>query len=323
MRPYTRRDFVLGAAALGAASLPPAVLGQGLSAQPISLIVPFAPGGNLDVVARTLSVPLSRQLKQTIVVENRTGAGGAIGTAVVARAEPDGHTLLVASTSQLSTLPHMLSTQYSLNSFQPVGMITRTSMIVVVRSDDKRFGDFADFLAVARQQSEAVNAGHAGAGTANHLAMVQLEDAANIKFNSIAYRGSSPALLGLLGGHVDVVFDQVTSSMPYLEAGTLRALAVLGPEHEPTLPKVPAMPQLDVKAFDATTYVGLIAPSQTPPTILATLAQALQEALKNEKLTSTLSQLGGIVYPAPGSEFEHLLQVEDGLARQLAKQGRL
>jgi len=313
------RTGALGIAALGTAP----AFGQGALSRPVSLIAPFAPGGNIDVVARTLSVPLAKLLKQTVVVENRAGAGGAIGTRTVARADPDGHTLLIASTSQLSTLPHMLNAGYTLESFQPVGMVTRTSMILVVRADDPRLRTFDDFLKLARTQPEAVSTGHAGAGTANHLAMVQLEDAAGAKFNSIAYRGSSPALQGLLGGQIDAVFDQITSSMPYLKAGTLRALAVLGPEDEPTLPGVPAMPKLGIAPFDGTTYVGMIAPAGTPEPTASMLAAALQGALQDARLKETLGQLGGIVSPAPGAEFQRLLQAEDQLARKLARQGRL
>lgn len=296
---------------------------QGYPKKSLTLVVPFAPGGNIDVVARTLSVPLSKALGQTVVVDNRAGAGGGIGTAQVARAEADGYTLLIATPSQIATLPQMFSAPYDMQSFAPIGLATRTSMILVARADDARLKSFDDFLSLARSKPAAINAGHAGNGTPNHLALLQLEQASRSTFSSIAYKGSGPALVNLLGGQIDVVFDQVTSSMPYIKAGNFRALAVLGPRADPSLPGVPTLAELGLTPFDATTYAGLLAPAATTPDVIARLSQALNAALEDPHLIATLSNLGSYTARGDAAAFKALLDTEHTLSRTMVASGKL
>lgn len=320
---FSRRNFFkLGLAAMPVLQSLPA-WARTFPSKPITLVVPFAPGGNIDVVGRSLSIPLSRLLGQIVVVENRAGAGGGIGTASVARAEPDGHTLLVATPAQVATLPQMFKTAYDVASFQPVGLATRTSMIVVARRDDARFRNFDDFLALARARPGAINAGHAGNGTPNHLALLQLENAASCQFGAVAYKGSGPALVNLLGGQIDVVFDQVTSSMPHIKAGTLRPLAILGPTVDPTLPGVPTLAESNVGRFDATTYAGLLAPAGTPGAAMGILSQALKTALADPQLNTSLNGLGSFTESGEAGALKTLLDNERALAIKLVAEGRL
>ncbi|RYF70265.1 MAG: tripartite tricarboxylate transporter substrate binding protein, partial [Comamonadaceae bacterium] len=204
-----RRQFISwgGALSLG---LPLAAQAQAYPRRPVTLLVPFAPGGNIDVLARSLSIPMGKLLGQSVVVDNRAGGGGAVGTAIAAKAEADGYTVLVTTPGQLATLPRMIKTTYSSASVVPVGVASRTAMVVVARANDARFREFEQVIAMVRDKPGTLSGGHAGAGTINHLALLQLEAACGGKINPVAYRGSAPALVDLLGGQVDVVFDQIT-----------------------------------------------------------------------------------------------------------------
>ncbi len=194
----------------------------------ITLVVPFAPGGNIDVIARSIAPSLSKVTGQSVVVENKAGAGGSIGSAYVARAEPDGHTLLVATTNTISVLPFMLkSPPYKPDSFEPIGLAAVSPLVLVVRKDDKRFPDAKSVLQAAKNEPGKISVGHAGQGTSNHIAILRMEDATKANFNIIPYKGSAPALTDLMGGQIDFVVDQITSSKPFVDSGSLRILAVI------------------------------------------------------------------------------------------------
>ncbi len=321
-----RRQMLAVGAAASAAGLAPSLYAQtapNFPQKPLTLIVGFPPGGNIDTVARTLSIPLARNLGTSVVVDYKAGGGGAIGTGHVARSDPDGYTLLVGIPEQVTTLPHMFKTPYKLNSLQPISLASRTSVIMVTRKNDDRFKTFADVVAFARAKPGELNVGHAGPGTTNHLAILQFEDATRLKVNSVAYKGAAPAVLGLLSNQVDVIFDQVTSSMPHIKSGTLQALAIVGTAADPALPGVPTLKQLGVREFDSTTYVGVFGPANLPPAIASTLLQAIKKSLADPQMAATLSGLGSNVYAGDTEEFKKILQVGDTLAANMVQQGRL
>lgn len=240
-----RRGFIRTAvsfAALAAASAASAVQARAFPAKPLTLVVPFAPGGNVDIVARTLGIPLARHAGQSVIVDNRAGGGGAVGSGWVARAEPDGHTLLVATPGQLGTLPEMIKLPYRADSFAPIAVVSRTPVVVVVRANDARFKTAADFIKAMKARDGSVTVGHAGPGSPNHLAVLQLEDAVKVRVNPVPYKGSGPALVDLIGGQIDAVVDQITSSTPHIKSGALRALFVLGPRAGAGWPMCPTWP---------------------------------------------------------------------------------
>jgi len=320
----TRRQLLaMSLACAPAAIARHAMAQQGYPSRPVTIVAPFAPGGNIDVVARTLSIPLGKTLGQSVVVDNRPGAGGAIGTAMVARAEPDGYNLLIAVPSQLSTLPHLFKTPYRMDSFVPIGLTARTTMILVARKNDARFATFEKFVELARSAPGALSAGHAGPGTPNHMALLRMEDAVRGSFNAIAYKGSGPALTNLLGGQIDLVFDQIVSSMPYLKSGDLQALAVLSTAPDPALPGVPLLAERGLPGFDATTYTGLLAPAGTPPEVVATVASALDRSLDDKTLVETLGAVGSYTMHGDGQAFTRLLEEESQLAAKFVAEGRL
>ena len=318
----SRRQFISWGSAVSLA-LPFGAQAQAYPRKPITLLVPFAPGGNIDVLARSLSLPMAKLLGQTVLVDNRAGGGGAIGTAIAAKAEADGYTVLVTTPGQLATLPKMIKTTYTSSSLTPVGVASRTSMVVVARANDPRYKDFEQVIAAIRDRPGTLAGGHAGAGTINHLALLQLEAACRGKINPVAYRGSAPALVDLLGGQVDVVFDQITSSMPHIKSGALKALAVLSTEPEPALKGVPILSQYALQPFDATTFVGLFVPAGTPAPVIAALAAALEQSVLDPHLISTLAELGSYAKFADARTLSRHVQVEEALAVSLVKEGRL
>lgn len=323
--PIRRRSLMQGGASLAAlaATWPALAPARAFPDKPVTLVVPFAPGGNVDIVARSLAVPLTKQAGQSVIVDNRAGGGGAVGTTWVSRAEPDGHTLLVATPGQLGTLPEMVKLSYRADSLVPVAVVSRTPVVVVVRANDTRFKTAADFLQLMKARSEGLTVGHAGPGTPNHLALLQMEDATKLRVNAVPYKGSGPALVDLLGGQIDAVIDQITSSTPHIKAGGLRALMVLGPQSTGILAQVPTLAQLGLPAFDATTCVGVFAPKGTPATPLASLHGWIAKSVAEPAFANVIRDLGSEPRAESAEVLQQLVQDEVALATRLVKQGRL
>ena len=311
------------ALAAGASFVACAAWGQTFPGKPISLIVPFAPGGNADIVARSIAVPLSRLVGQTVMVDNRAGGGGAIGTALVAKALPDGATLLAATPGQLGTLPHMFKTPYRLEDFVPIGILAKTSMTIVVRKTDARFRSLEEFLAFAKANPGKLNVGHAGPGSPNHLAILQFETMANCRFTPVAYKGSGPALVDLLGGTIDLVFDQVSSSLPHLKAGSLNALVVLGATRDAAVPATRTLKEVGLPEFDASTYVGVLVPKGVPAAMVAAYTSAVQQVARDAAFDHGLKEIGSSAYYGDPRRFAEVLKAEEALAVSLVAQGRL
>jgi tripartite-type tricarboxylate transporter receptor subunit TctC len=291
--------------------------------KPVTIVVPFAPGGNTDIVARTVAVALGKVLGQSVVVDNRAGAGGSIGAMQVARAAPDGYTLLLCGAGVVVTVPEMVKTSYTRSSFAPLGLVNKGSMVLLARKNDTRFKNFKELAAYARSADGKLIAAHSGPGTPNHLALLQLEDLLKARFTVVSYKGSGPALIDLIGGQVDVHFDQVSSSLQHIRGGALQALAVLGPTQDPSLPGVPSVAELGFGDIDGTTYVGVLAPSGTPKAVLDKLAAALAQAVKDPQTVNSARELGSVAYSSTPQEFARLLDAEYALASQATRDGRL
>lgn len=320
----SRRSFLQGAASLAACSAAvPAIAQNRFPSKPITLVVPFAPGGNVDIVARSLSVPLTKLAGQSVIVDNRAGGGGSVGTSAVARAEADGHTLLVATPGQLGTLPEILKLPYKADSLVPVALLSRTPVVVVVRANDTRFKTAADFIKAMKAKNENVTVGHAGPGTPNHLALLQFEDAAQARVNAVPYKGSGPALVDLIGGQIDAVVDQITSSTPHIKSGALRALIVLGPQTGGILNNVPTLSQLGLSTFDATTFVGAFAPKGTPAVNVTSLHDWISKSAAQPEFANVIRDLGSEPLGESAAKLQRLVNEEVTLAARMVKQGRL
>jgi tripartite-type tricarboxylate transporter receptor subunit TctC len=318
-----RQLLTLSAVAAAGSLIGTSVWAQGFPSKPITLVVPFSPGGNTDIVARTVAVALGKVLGQSVIVDNRAGAGGSIGAMQVARAAPDGYTLLLCGAGVIVTVPEMVKTSYSRSNFAPIGLVNKSSMVLLSRKSDTRFKNFKELAAYARSGEGKLTAGHSGPGTPNHLALLQLETLLKAKFTIVSYKGSGPALVDLIGGQIDVHFDQVTSSLQHVKSGALQALAILGPTQDPSLPGVQTVAELGFGELDGTTYVGVLAPSGTPKDVQDKLAAALVQAVKDPQTVSSARELGSVALTSTPQEFARILDAEYALATQATKDGRL
>ena len=313
-------ESALGAAALGLAATSRAA--DKFPDKTITLIVPFAPGGNLDIVGRTVAPGMGAALGQSIVVENRAGAGGAIGASFVARAKPDGYTLMVSTPNALVVSPLITSTTYKLESFAAIGSASTTPLTIVVPAKS-RFTSIKALLEAARAKPGKLSVGHSGNGTTNHVALLQLSQAAGLQFNIVPYKGSGPALTDLMAGQLDFVVDQLTSSANFIRAGNLRCLAVMSRERDPALPDVPTLREAGIVDFDASTQAGLLAPAGTPPAVLEVLNAALQKTLADPATAKALLELGSPAHPSTTQEWAATLKHEQATALALSKAGIL
>ena len=316
------RRLALQALALSAlAALAPAMAQT--SSKPITMLVPFAAGGNIDIVARIIAPALSKQLGQTIVVQNRPGGGGSVAAAEVARAQPDGSTLLITTPNPLVIVPKMVSTTYTINSFESIGLISSTSLVFTTRAGNPKFKDMASFLAYARANPGKVSIGNAGIGTTNHVAIMQLQSIAKLDLNVVTYKGSGPAIIDLLGGQIDAMVDQLSSSIANIKGGRLTALSLLAPERDPLLPDTPSTKEVELPTLDISTTLGLLAPAKTPEAIVKQLGDALFKVLQDPAVKEQLLNVASIARPGPTNAFGVLLKREDAIAAELATAGKL
>ncbi|TDR93505.1 Bug family tripartite tricarboxylate transporter substrate binding protein [Enterovirga rhinocerotis] len=261
--------------------------------RPIRLIVPFPPAGAADVISRILGEPLSRMLGQQVVVDNRAGAGGRIGTEAAVRAEPDGYSIFMGSQATNSINPEL----YDKLPFDPAKDLTPVAAVGGVGSvlyvrNSLDIQTFPQFLERARSKPGGMTYGSAGNGGGSHLAMALLETMARIQLVHVPYRGTAPATTDVLAGQIDMLCDVITTGLPHVRAGSVRALAVTTPQRHPALPDVPTMAEAGVPGYEAVSYYGLFAPTAVPPAILATLRGTVAKVLADEAMARRLGELG-------------------------------
>ena len=267
----TRRMFCLSmlAAGLGASSI---ALAQEWPAKPISLVVPFPSGGTTDVLARALGDQLSRNLGQPVIVENRPGAGATLGADFVAKSKPDGYTLLMGAvhhtiaTSVYRKLPYSFQKDLA-----PISTIAMVPNVMVINAAKTPAKNVAELVSLAKKSSPELSYGSNGNGTAQHLIGTQFQTATGTQLLHVPYKGSGPLTTDLLGGQVTMSFDTLTTVLPHIKAGKLKALAVTTAKRSVALPDVPTMEEAGLKGFDIGTWFGVLAPAATPKPIVARL----------------------------------------------------
>ncbi len=294
-----------GALAAAFTIIAPAQAGNGPSgypARPITLVVPFTPGGGSDNIARYVATRLNARTGGNIIVENRPGAGTNIGNEYVARAAADGYTLLFGQVT-LSINPYIYpKLRYSVaKDFTPVAQIAVSPTVLLV-SADSGIKDVRGFVDNARQHPGKVNYGSGGTGTSVHLAGQLFATVAHLQMTHVPYKGSGPAMVDLMGGQIQGIFDTAPSALPQAAGGKVRALAVTGPQRLAGLPNVPTFAEAGYPEFDAPVWYGLLAPANVPASIVTYLNQQVNLVLEEPRTRERLAQLGSI--PAQGSPQE-------------------
>lgn len=269
----------------------------------IRMVVPYAAGGPTDLAARKVAELLAPRLGQSVVVENQGGAGGIPGTAAVAAATPDGHTLLVGATGPLVVSPSIRKLPYNVDKdLKPVAEIWRSSQLLAV---NPKLGvkSVADFLAYARKNAGKVTVGTAGNGTLPHLLMVLMNRETKIELVHVPYRGTAAVLPNVLGGQIDAIIGDVAVIAPNIKSGALVALAVTAPERASLLPSVPTMAESGQPSLVAESWYGLMAPAAVPETVMKKLVPAVQASLKDPTFQAALKKQGARVVATSPEKF--------------------
>jgi tripartite-type tricarboxylate transporter receptor subunit TctC len=302
-----RREFftLLGGATIWPVIRPRTAQAQtGYPDRPITLIVPYAPGGGNDVLARSVAEPMSKSLGQSLVIENRGGGGGSIGTRQVAKAAPDGYTLGLGGTGTLAIDPTLYpNVGYDpRKDFAPVGLIATSPLIVLVNQSVPA-RNVQELIALAKAQPGKLNYASAGIGSGIHLGTVLFAETAGIKLTHIPYKGSGPALTDLLGGHVQIYFSSLPPAIGLVKDGKLRALGVTGLKRSASFPDVPTVAEQGLPGFEAVLHYGIVAPAGTPRPIIDRLNASLRAALGDSKVHDHIATEGAEPLPTSPDEY--------------------
>jgi len=298
----TRASAAAIAAAVLIFSVTPAAA-QTYPSRPIRMIVPFAPGGNVDINARAVAPGLGQLLGQQVIVDNRAGAGGTIGTDTVAKSAPDGYTLLMASSSIMTNGPAVYpKLPYDIvRDFAPVGRVAVVPLVIIVHPSLPA-RNTRDLIAIAKAQDGKLVFANAGVGTTNHLIAELLMIRTGARMTLIPYKGSAPALIDLVAGHVYGHVDQISSALPYIKAGRIRAIAVTTAKRAMALPEVPTLAESGVPGFDASTVTGVLAPARMPRDVVQKLNIALGQVLAQAAVKERFAAVGAEVQPSSSDE---------------------
>ena len=314
------RALALTIAALFAPGLAPGVQAQAYPNRPIRMIAPFPAGGLADVLARLVGDEMSRTLGQPVIVENRAGAGGNTGADAVAKAEPDGYTLLMSSAGIL-TANQFLYAKMPFDpetSFAPISIVAAMSMLVVVHPKVEAT-TLQEFIALARSRPEKINFGSPGVGTTGHLGLALFMRAAGIKLTHVPYRGAAPAVNDLIAGQIDGVVDNPPTVLPHIGAGKLRPLAVAARQRLALLPDLPTAAEAGVSGFEASSWFGIMAPAGTPAEVVARLHREIVAALRQPVVADRIANSGARAIGNSPDEFARQIRAERAMWGEVIK----
>ncbi len=319
-----RTTLAAALAASLALTAPAAHAQQNYPARPIRLVVPYPPGGNVDITARIVGPVLGEIVGQSIIVDNRSGAGGNVGAGLVAKSAPDGYTLLMGSSAPLAINPIVIKdTPYDpLKAFAPVSRV-HVVPLVVLAGPKSGIGSVRDLIERARAQPGKLAAASAGTGTTNHFGIELFNTMAGVRLLHVPYKGSGPALAEMLGGQVPVMFDQLSASIGYVRDGRLNALAVASARRSSVLPSVPTLDESGLKGYEATTFIGVAAPAGTPREVVAKLNAAVRKVMESASVTERFRALGTDPGASSPEEFGRTIREELGKWRELAQRAGL
>jgi tripartite-type tricarboxylate transporter receptor subunit TctC len=300
------RTFLAGLSLL----LPASVAAQDFPTKPIKLIVPFPAGGPNDIIARVLGQRMSELLKQPVLIDNRGGQGGVLGTDAVAKAKPDGYTIAISSAGALAISPSMQTIGYdTLKDLAPVTLVATVPEMLVVATNVPA-GNMKELIQLARAQPGKLNFASSGPGSLPHLAGELLKLTADIDIVHVPYRGAAPAVNDLLGQQVQMVFLDLPVILPHIRAGTLRAIAIGSPERAPTAKEVPTTAEASMPDLKIENWYGMVAPAETPTAIVAALNQAALEAMRDPAVKEKLASQGATLTGGTPEQFRGFIDNE-------------
>ncbi len=281
-------SLVLGAGQAGAQTYP---------AKPVSLVVPFSAGGPTDVVARTLAAAMTKTLGQSVVVENKTGAGGTVAPAYVAKAAPDGYTFLIHHNGMATAPALYRKLAYNpVTDFEHVGNVVDVPMTLIAKKDlpPKNVTELIPFV---KANAKTLNLANAGLGAVSHLCGTLFQQSLGVTLTTVPFQGTGPALNALLGGQVDLLCDQTTNTVPHIKAGTVKMYGVTTRQRIKALPDAPTLQEGGIKDFEVIVWHGVYAPKGTPAAVVQKFGDAMRAALKDPAFVSRMADLGGEIAP--------------------------
>jgi putative tricarboxylic transport membrane protein len=307
-----------------AASLAAGAFAQDFPAHPVKIVVPWPASGNVDITARTVAPALSDALGQQVIVDNRAGAAGRIGTTAVARAPADGYTLLLGSSGTITAGPAVFKNI----SYDPVKDLVaigpiQSVPIVLTAAPKTPVSTYKEFVALANSKPGGLTIASAGSGSSNHLAIELLMRQANLKLVHVPYKGSGPAITDLLGSQVETMMDQLTASIEHIRGGRLKALAVTSKTRSPLLPGVPTLAESGVPGYEASTFTGIFAPAGIPGPVADRLAGALRRALSNDAVRERYRSMGVEIMDMDRAEFVAYVRSDYEKWRAIAREGNI
>ena len=290
------------------------IFAQNYPVKPVRLIVPFAAGGNVDITARQIAPGLSELLGQNFIVDNRVGAGGVIGAEAVAKAAPDGYTLMMGSNSTVSVAPSLYPklAYHPVRDFAPVSLVATTPFVLVVHPSVP-VKSVKELIALAKTKSGRLAMASGGTGSSNHLVGELFQSLTGAKFTHVPYKGAGPAGVDLMAGQVDLLFDQLSSSVGPLKSGRIRALAVTSAARTAVFPEIPTMKEAGVADFEVTNITGVLAPAGTSAEIIGRLNAAILKVLGSASVKERFAGLA--LEPAPSTPEQFSVYIKEDFAR--------
>ena len=301
---------IIGIVAMALAATASQAWAQGYPNKPVHLIISFSPGSSTDIVGRIVLQKLSEIWGQPVIPENRSGAGGSIGTAVVAKAPADGYMLLIDSNAHTVTPSIYAKLPYeALNDFVDISPLALQPNVLIVNAGSQ-YKTLMDVVNAARAKPSAINWGHAGVGSGTHLNTEKFVAAAKINVTQIPFKGTPEVIQAMLSNSVDCYWAPISAAIPHIKGGRVRALAVSTREPSPFFPGLPTLDEAGLKGYDVTTWYGLLVPKATPVAVRTRLYQTVSEILKTPDMVARLADLGAVPGGAPPEKFAAFIQAE-------------